>query len=143
MKAIKTALILGFCTLFSLTGGPGLAGEDSLRRGQAALLDGRYLAALHLAGQAFASGYRPDAAALVMARAADLGGASFRRTEQLYLTALDKAENKAPVLGHLTLFYLQSGQITKAGRTEAAFTARCRYNCAGFTQQINAARQSR
>jgi len=129
--------------LFSLAPPPGLASEDDLRRSRAALADGRYLTALYLAEQALLAGTNPPAAALVMARAADLGKAADRRTEQLYLNALEVSQNKARVLGYLSLFYLQRGQHEKAGQAEAAFIAVCRYQCAPFKQQIKAAKQNR
>jgi len=134
------AVILA-CGAVVLACGMVNANEDGLQHSKAALADGRYLEALHLAGEAYQAGVAPEAAALVRARAADLGGASRRRTEALYFTALDHAAHKGPVLGYLTLFYLQSGQTRKARDTEAAFIAACRYNCARFKHQIHSAWQ--
>ena len=132
-----------FLGLFVCSGLFSPARADDLRRSKGALADGRYLTALYLAEQAFAAGTNPPAAALVMARAADLGRVSDRRTEQLYLHALELSKNKAPVLGHLTLFYLQRGQTAKADQTQADFAALCRYNCADIRNQIKAAKHNR
>ena len=114
-----------------------------MRQSQAALAGGLYLQALEQAEAAYEAGVQPGAAAFVMARAADLGNMAKGRTEQLYLTALDHAQDKAPVLGHLTVFYLQTGQTGKATQSEAAFTALCRYNCSGFRHQFRAMKANR
>ena len=140
---MKSLLLAGLCAITFLSVRPASASEGHLRQGQAALASGLYLQALEQAGLAYEAGYQPDTAAFIMARAADLGRMAKGRTETLYLTALDHARNKAPVLGYLTVFYLQTGQTAKAEQSEAAFTAVCRYNCTGFRQHIRALKANR
>ena len=143
MRVIPVLIICLCSGLFSLASGAAMGDADSLRHSRSAFADGRYLEAFSLAKEAFDAGTNPPAATLVMARASELGQMSRRRTEQLYLTALELANHKAPVLGHLTLFYLHHGQPDKAARTEAAFRAACRFSCVELKQQISAARQNR
>ena len=138
MKVNRTFFLTVLCALAWLSGGQASAAEAYLRKSQAALAGGLYLQALEQAEAAYEAGVQPGAAAFVMARAADLGNMAKGRTEQLYLTALDHAQDKAPVLGYLTVFYLQTGQTGKAAQSKAAFTALCRYNCSGFTHQFRA-----
>ena len=141
MKAMPFSFFAMLSVLAGLSIGSALASEESLRQGRAALAGGQYLRALEQASRAYAADYQPGAAAFVMAQAADLGNMARGMTEQLYLRALAQSRNTAPVLGSLTVFYLRSGQITKAAESEAAFVSVCRYNCAGLKAQIRSERR--